>query len=76
MALTLLTIGPVHTIAQNVSNALPVRRCWIKTSAAVEISLDESTWVALTNANTVGAESAGGFVRCTTGSALVQLKAA
>jgi hypothetical protein len=75
MALTALTIGPVHTITQNVSYATPVRRTFVKTSAAVDISLDETTWVALTGANTLGVECPGAFIRCTTGNALVQFKA-
>lgn len=75
MALTLLTIGPVHTLTQNTSFACPARRTFIRSSAALETSLDESTWVALPLTNGM-AEMSATFVRCTTTNALAKLSVA
>ena len=75
MALTALTIGPVHTLTQNTSFGCPARRTLIRSSAALETSLDESTWVALPLTNGM-AELSASFVRCTSTNALVKLSAA
>lgn len=73
MATTMLTFGPVHTIAQNVSNALPGRRlCKIRSSAALESSMDESTWAAITLTNNE-AECSAPFIRTTAATALVRI---
>jgi hypothetical protein len=75
MATTLLTIGPAHAILQNVVYAMPARKVRVHSLAAVEISVDGAAWDALTNSETVGAEAASGFLRCTTGNTSVILKA-
>jgi hypothetical protein len=43
--------------------------------AAVEISVDGVAWDALTNADTVGADAASGFLRCPGGATTVICKA-
>lgn len=75
MPTTLLTMGPTHAILQNVVYAMPGQACEILSSAAVEISLDGSAWLALTGANTVGVQAAGTFLRCPGGNANITLKA-
>jgi len=65
MATNVLTIGPVHTVAQNVSVALPGRRVVkVRASGAIESSLDESTWAAVTLTNNE-AEVSAPFIRPT-----------
>jgi len=75
MAQTELTKGPVHTISQNVSNALPPGQLRVRSSAAIETSLDESTWVAVTLTDG-SALVAAPFIRTTAATALVQIGAA
>lgn len=71
-----LTIGPELTMTQNVVYALPARLVFIKSSAAIEVGdTSAATFGALTGANTTGVNVAGGFVRCTTGNAIVRVKA-
>lgn len=60
-----LLIGPANTVVQTTSYALPARAVRVLALAAIDISVDGNTWNALTNANTIGADCAGGFVRCT-----------
>lgn len=72
MAQTSLTKGPVHTLAQNVSHALPPGQLRVRASAAVETSLDESTWVAVTLTDG-SALIAAPFIRTTAATALVQI---
>ena len=69
-----LSCGPPWTILQNVVYAMPPSRCRVHALAAVEISVDGSAWDTLTNAETVGAEAASGFLRCTGGNTTVVLK--
>ena len=74
---TLLTIGPPHTITQNVVYALPARRCLLMSSTSgIEQANDVAftTPVALT-LTSGQAEVAGGFIRCTTGNPIISLKA-
>lgn len=73
MATNVLTIGPVHTLSQNVSTALPTSKLLkVRSSAALETSLDESTWVAVTLTDGQSEISAP-FIRTTAASALVHL---
>lgn len=74
MAANSLTIGPVHTITQNVSMAMPHRRCLVRSDGAIETSVDESAWAALTLTNNQ-AETAAPFIRTTAASAKVRLTA-
>lgn len=75
MATTMLTTGPVHAITQNVVYALPGRTVRVFAAAAVEVSLDGSTFTALTGSNTVsGALTAAPFLRCATGNTTVIIK--
>lgn len=66
-------IGPVETLTQNVTFALPARQVRLMASAAVEISLDGSAWAVLAN-STTGADATAAFVRCTTTNALVVVR--
>lgn len=69
----MLTCGPVITILQNVSWAMPGRRAYkVRSSAALETSLDETTWVAVTQTDGQ-AEISAPFIRTTAASALVRL---
>jgi hypothetical protein len=69
-----LTIGPAHSIIQNVVYGLPARVVRVHSLAAVEISVDGSTWDALTNAETVGAEAGSVFIRCPGGNTTLTLR--
>jgi len=70
----LLTIGVVHTLVQNIGYALPARRVLARASAAIETSMDNSTYAAVTLTNNQ-AELAAPFVRSTAASTLLILKA-
>jgi len=70
-----VTIGPPIVITQNVVYAMPPRAGRIHALAAIEISVDGIAWDALTGAETVGADVASGFVRCTTANTTVMFKA-
>jgi len=63
------------TITQNVGYAMPARACIIASSAALEVSVDNSTYIAMavsaTNASPLVAFP---FVRCTTANAVVVVK--
>ena len=70
-----LQLGLSTTILQNIVYALPARACFVQSSAAVEVSnIIDTGFVALTNANTVGAETAATWLRCTTGNCVVSCK--
>ena len=74
MAQNSLTIGPAHTILQNVSHAMPARRCIIRSDGALESSVDESAWAAVTLTNNQY-ESGAPFIRTTAASAIIRLSA-
>ena len=74
MPTELVSCGPPITILQNVVYALPASAGRLHSLAAVEISPDGVTWDALTNSETVGADVASGFVRCTTGNTTLVFK--
>lgn len=73
MATTLVKIGVVETLTQNVVYALPARQVRVMSSLAIDISLDGAAWAALANATT-GADCTAAFVRCTGGNALFVAK--
>ena len=74
MAQNVLTCGPVHTLLQNVSTALPGWKVLkVRSSAALESSMDESTWLAVTLVNGE-AEINAPFIRTTAASALVTVR--
>ena len=50
-------LGVPTVLTQNVVYALPARLSFITSNAAIDISVNNSTWTALTNANTTGAYS-------------------
>ena len=48
--ITLLTIGPVHTLVDDQTYAMPVARCQIAVdppAAIIEGSVDQSTWTVI-----------------------------
>ena len=73
MPTELLSVGSTHTLTQNVVYALPSVALWIHSSAALEVSLDNSNWAALAS-STTGIQVTAPFVRSTTGSAIVMIK--
>jgi hypothetical protein len=74
MATNVLTCGPVHTVAQNVSVGLPAGlACRVRASGAIESSLDESAWAAVTLTNNE-AEVSAPFIRPTgVGNTLIRI---
>jgi hypothetical protein len=74
MAYSTLLIGPTNNLVQNEVYALPARLVFIKSSAALEVGDTSGSFSALAGANTTGVNCAGGFVRCTTGAAVVRCK--
>ena len=70
-----IPIGMPVVMTQNVVYALPATQVMVQASAAVDVSSDGTTWSALTGANTVGANTAAAFIRCTTTNPTVTLKA-
>ena len=73
----LLTIGPVHTLTQNVTYVAPVRlcRCYVQAGAAMEQSNDNTTWDAVTLDDDEGFDVASSFIRTTAATALVRFAA-
>lgn len=74
MPLEFLSRNLGTTITQNVAYALPPGLNFIRSSAAIEDSLDNSAWTALAGANTTGINTGARFVRCTTANALVSVR--
>jgi hypothetical protein len=70
----LLTIGPVHTLVQNVGYALPARSVRVRSNGAVETSQDNSTYAAVTLTNNEF-DTAAAFIRTTAATALVTVRA-
>lgn len=73
MPTQLLSPGLTVNFVQNNIYALPSKRCHVTSSAALEYSLDQTTWTAATGANTVGMEVSAGFLRCPGGAAKVRI---
>jgi hypothetical protein len=74
MPTQLLSVGYTQAILQNIVYALPSGRVVrVQADAAVEVSnlVAFSPNDALTNADTVGAETSARFLRCTTGNTSV-----
>ena len=76
MASTALSIGIKSTIQQNRSYALPAKMVIVTSNLAVQTSVDEITWNALTGAETAGAQTGASFIRCAVGNAVVICKEA
>ena len=68
MPTKVVAVGYPCTLTQNVVFALIPKTCRLLSTAAIEGSPDGTTWIALTGANTIGADTAAAFVRCTTAS--------
>ena len=69
-----LTIGPVHAITQNTVYALPARSLKVHSLAAIDISVDASTWVTVA-ASTTGTEIGSAFIRCSSTNTSLTLRA-
>lgn len=61
---TALSPGVPASLVQTTAYALPPMVTRLHSSAAVDVSLDNSNWAALTGATT-GTETGAMFVRCT-----------
>lgn len=71
---TLLQAGPVETLTQNVTYALPAMACWIQSDTVLEFSnIYDDDFVAV-DAVTTGSVVASLFVKSTAADALVSLK--
>lgn len=70
-----LTIGPVHTLATNTVYALPPRACLITVDttggAIISVSLDNSTFIAVTLDANKNFQSSAPFIKSTTAPALL-----
>lgn len=71
---TAITIGPVHALAQTTSYALPARAVYLQAMNVIEVSIDGSTFAAVT-ASTTGTLVTGVFVKCTSGTTQLVCKA-
>lgn len=72
---TALSMGYPQTMTQNEVYALPACNVRVLAEVAIEHSVQVGAgFVALTGSETVGAETSGGFVRCTTGNCIVNIK--
>ena len=76
MASESLSPGMPWQIAQNTAYALPACQVMLHSTAAVELSIDGTLWVASATAHTTGMVTAAAFVRCTTGASNVICKRA
>lgn len=72
---TLLTIGPVNDIDQNIVYALPTRTVFIQSNDTVETSLDSTTGFTTLASSTTGVQTSAAFVRCTTANTKISCKA-
>jgi len=81
MPTTVISIGPVFAMTQNVIYALPASRCLLFCDVAAA-TFEQSTTVAMTLAVALTPDAneqievAGGFIRCTSGSVAITLKRA
>jgi len=75
-ATTVLSPGVPVTITQNVVYGLPTMAVMVHSDSTVEVGMASGTtgFVLLTNANTVGANCAASYIRCTTGNAVIVVK--
>lgn len=70
---TQLTIGPVHTLLQNVSYALPPRKCLLYAdTGTITVSSDGTNFTAVTLTNQQ-AELAAAFIKSTAGATDIRL---
>jgi len=72
-----LTIGPIHTLVQNVIYALPARTTRLRAQPVTNIliSNDGTTFAGPTFDATGQADISGGFIRDSVGGALVKFSA-
>src|SRR4030095_2514986 len=67
-----LTTGQSIVMNQNEVYALPSGQNFVTSSLAVDQSVDNTTWTALTGANTTGVNCGAKYLRCTTGAPTVR----
>lgn len=70
-----LLIGPRNDLVQNRVYALPARLVFVTSSAALEVSSTSGGGFTAVTATTTGTNLGTGFVRCTSGTAVVYCKA-
>ena len=63
MATQLISPGPSTLLKAGVTYALPARVCRIQAAAPVTISVDGTTFSALTGADTTGVETSAVFIK-------------
>ena len=68
-----LSAGRAHAILEDITYCLPPQVVRVQSLAAVEVSIDNSTWAVLTG-STTGAETGAIFVRCTTAATTIVCK--
>lgn len=67
-----LTIGPIHTLTDDLTYACPGRGCQVFSNVALEISNTDDFAVKQTVVAATPTEVVGGFIRSTTGAAIVR----
>lgn len=75
MPTELLMCGQIKTLIQNLGYALPACRVLVRATAAVESSMDNSTFAAITLTNNQ-AEVSASFIRATGSGTIVTVKKA
>ena len=75
MPTEVISVGPPITLVQNQVYAMPGRVVRVHALAVLEISPDGLTFDTLTASDTVGTEVASGFIRSTSASNVITLKA-
>lgn len=72
----LLTIGPPHTLVQNLTYALPARSVDVFVlGSGMEVSNDNSTWQAITLDSNKEFQAFAQFIRSTAVGSIITLKA-
>lgn len=69
----LLSLGPITTLTQNIVYTAPAKRALIFSNVALQVANDTSFTVPAAVTAATSTELAGGFVRSTTGTAIVRL---
>lgn len=76
VAVFAVPIGVPTSVLQNQVVGLPSKLCFIQSTVAIDGSVDGTTWVAMTGANTTGVNSGARFARCTTAAVSILAKKA
>jgi hypothetical protein len=76
MPIYAVPIAVPTALVQNQVYGLPNPLLFIRSTLALESSVDGTTWAALTGADTTGVNTAARWIRCTTGAPTVNIKKA